>query len=283
MLDPSHCLQTEGGGVVLIRVCVFWGDEDLLAEIETGSFFPAFLVSISQRRLEKVPSSPVRWASPCCSRSAWRPPCSSAASARCGWTPMRSTRSAWPTQVRAIPLARCETLSRSAAPAHQWHASVCLGALRFCDERRQKPVRCLWTPCGRRGNLAAAALWLISKGAAGRHRSTAAVCRCRCLSWGEGSARAAVLGSSVNMLGSETPAPAPAPASAPQQQRSQRGCARVKTSSAPRSSPPQLRAHPLLALSCSYLRAKHPQAEEGWFHHPEAAEGALARAHQRLG
>ena len=133
------------------------------------------------------------------------------------------------------------------------------------------------------GNLAAAALWLISKGAAGRHRSTAAVCRCRCLSWGEGSARAAVLGSSVNMLGSETPAPAPAPASAPQQQRSQRGCARVKTSSAPRSSPPQLRAHPLLALSCSYLRAKHPQAEEGWFHHPEAAEGALARAHQRLG
>jgi len=64
---------------------------------------------------------------------------------------MRSTRSAWPTQVRAIPRARCETLSRSAAPAHQWHASVCLGALRFCDERRQKPVRCLWAPCGRRG------------------------------------------------------------------------------------------------------------------------------------
>jgi hypothetical protein len=110
-----------------------------------------FHSAASRSPLVAFPLRPEAWASPCCSRSAWRPPCSSAASARCGWTPMRSTRSAWPTQVRAIPLARCETLSRSAAPAHQWHASVCLGALRFCDERRQKPVRCLWTPCGRRG------------------------------------------------------------------------------------------------------------------------------------
>ena len=161
MLDlPSHCLQTEGGGVVLIRVCVFSGISicspkstfELL--VDTNRPFPCISrfdftappreSALRSRRLSS-------WASRCCSRSAWRPPCSSAASARCGWTPMRSTRSAWPTQVRAIPLARCETLSRSAAPAHQWHASVCLVALRFCDERRQKPVRCLWAPCGRRG------------------------------------------------------------------------------------------------------------------------------------
>ena len=192
---------------------------------------------------------------------------------------MRSTRSAWPTQVRAIPRARCETLSRSAAPAHKWHASVCLGALRFCDERRQKPVRCLWAPCGRRGESRCGRSVADQQGC--RWETPQYGCR---LSLPElGRRQCALLGSSVNMLGSETPAPAPAPASAPQQQRSQRGCARVMTSSAPRSSPPQLRAHPLLALSCSYLRAKHPQAEEGWFHHPEAAEGALARAHQRLG
>jgi hypothetical protein len=62
-------------------------------------------------------------------RSAWPPACSSAVSARCGWTPMRSTKSPWPTAGRTSA-SSSRTASSSASPRRSTRAPALAVLLR---------------------------------------------------------------------------------------------------------------------------------------------------------